>query len=112
MSRETMSAPRIRPKGIMVVEDIDCQACNNTGREGGDEPTFEQRPFRWCSSCDGAKVRHRLMSLEDFAKLFQLVTIGEHRDDCLNIVYRTEIRAVQRQSTEQTSPANEGATDK
>lgn len=64
-------------KGLMIVEDIDCKACNGTGREGGDEPTFEQKPFRWCSVCDGQKVRHRLMSLEDFAELFQIINLAE-----------------------------------
>lgn len=59
-----------KPKGIMLVEDIDCQACKGTGYEPGHEPTEPGVPYRWCSTCQGQKVRHRLVSLEDFAKLF------------------------------------------
>lgn len=55
----------------MVVEDVDCPDCKGTGYADGFVPTFEQKPYRLCLSCQGVKVRHRLMSLEDFAKLLK-----------------------------------------
>lgn len=57
-------------KGIMVVEDIDCQACKGIGYEPGHEFKGLGIPYRHCPTCQGQQVRHRLMSLEDFAKLF------------------------------------------
>lgn len=59
-----------KPAGVMLVEDIDCQACKGTGYEPGHEPTEPGVAYRWCSTCQGQKVRHRLVSLEEFAKLF------------------------------------------
>lgn len=65
-----MTEPKIRPKAVLVVEDIDCANCKGTGYEPGHEPTGSGVPYRWCSTCQGQKVRHRAMPIEDFARLF------------------------------------------
>jgi hypothetical protein len=57
------------PTHVLVMESIDCKNCGSSGYEPGHEPTEPGKPYRWCSTCQGQKVRHRAMSLKDFAKL-------------------------------------------
>ncbi len=72
----------------IVIEDT-CHNCNGMGWTES-----KATGVRTCLVCNGRRVSQQTVSLEDFAKLFHLVTIAEQRDDCLSLVYRTEIRAV------------------
>jgi hypothetical protein len=56
--------PFIWPTHVMVLEPVDCKHCGGNGQE-------PSNPKRWCSTCQGLKVRHRAMPLEDFALLFK-----------------------------------------
>lgn len=56
---------------VVIVEDINCQACNGTGYAFGHGPTVPGVPYRWCSTCQGVRIRHRAVSLEEFARLLK-----------------------------------------
>ncbi len=62
----------MRPTHVMVGYPIDCKTCGGTGIVKHAFKIGPKGPV--CPGCDGAKLRHEAMPIEDFARMF---TYGE-----------------------------------